>query len=117
MIFSTMSADGLFFKWANNKQAKSVWRPSSRQINSLEKVKPGIKPLFFNQKMEAKEPEKKIPSTAAKATNLSPNKASSSEIHLRAQSAFCLIHGMFSMALNKKSDSFGSLMYVSIKRE
>jgi len=29
-------------------------------------------PLFFSQKMAAKEPEKKIPSTAAKATILSP---------------------------------------------
>lgn len=28
--------------------------------------------LFFSQKMAAKEPEKKIPSTAANATTLSP---------------------------------------------
>lgn len=42
--------------------------------------------------MEAKEPEKKIPSTAAKATNLSA-KESLPEIHLKAQSAFFLIQG------------------------
>ena len=28
---------------------------------------PGMSPLFLSQKMAAKEPEKKIPSTAAKA--------------------------------------------------
>lgn len=42
--------------------------PSSREINSLEKVRPGMRPLLFNQKMAANEPEKKIPSTAANAT-------------------------------------------------
>jgi len=31
--------------------------------------------LFFSQKIAAKEPEKKIPSTAANATTLSPNPA------------------------------------------
>lgn len=45
---------------------------SSRLINSLEKVNPGIKLLFFNQKMEQKLPEKNIPSTAANATRRSP---------------------------------------------
>ncbi len=45
---------------------------SSLLISSLEKVSPGISPLFFSQKIEAKDPEKKIPSTAAKATTLSP---------------------------------------------
>jgi len=36
----------------------------------LENVNPGINPRFFNQKIEQKLPEKKIPSTAAKAINL-----------------------------------------------
>ena len=62
--------------------------PSSRQINSLENVNPGIKPRFFNQKIAANEPLKNIPSTAANATNLSAYKASSLWIHLIAQSAF-----------------------------
>ena len=53
----------LVYRW----QAKSQCNPSSLEINSLEKVNPGMRPLFFNQKMEQKEPEKKIPSTAAKA--------------------------------------------------
>lgn len=43
-------------------------------MSSLEKVSPGINPLFFSQKIDAKEPEKKIPSTAAKATTRSPVK-------------------------------------------
>lgn len=47
---------------------------SSLLMSSLEKVSPGIKPLFFSQKIDAKEPEKKIPSTAANATTRSPVK-------------------------------------------
>ena len=31
------------------------------EMSSLLKVSPGIKPRFFNQKIEAKEPEKNIP--------------------------------------------------------
>ena len=44
---------------------------SSRLISSLLNVSPGMTPRFFNQKMEANDPEKKIPSTAAKAMILS----------------------------------------------
>ena len=51
----------------------TVCVPSSRLINSFENVNPGIKPRFFNQKMAAKEPEKKMPSTQAKATSLTRN--------------------------------------------
>ena len=40
-------------------------------ISSLLNVSPGINPLFFNQKIAQKLPLKKIPSTAANATNLS----------------------------------------------
>ena len=36
-------------------------------MSSLEKVRPGMRPRFLSQKMAAKEPEKKMPSTAAKA--------------------------------------------------
>ena len=49
------------------RHAKSVWRPSSLEINSLENVNPGIKPRFLSQKIDANDPEKKMPSTAAKA--------------------------------------------------
>jgi hypothetical protein len=42
--------------------------PSSWLMSSLENIRPGIKPHFFSQKMDANDPEKKILSTAAKAT-------------------------------------------------
>jgi hypothetical protein len=35
-------------------QAKSVCRPSSREMSSLEKVSPGIRPRFFSQKIAQK---------------------------------------------------------------
>ena len=46
--------------------------------------------------------EKKIPSTAAKATSLSPNVAVAELIQRNAQSAFFLTHGRVSIALKKK---------------
>jgi hypothetical protein len=76
---------------------------SSREINSLLKVRPGMSPRFFSQKMEAKLPEKKIPSTAAKAMTRSAKEELSSLIQDKAQSAFCFTHGIVSMALNRKS--------------
>lgn len=76
---------------------------SSREMSSLLKVRPGMRPLFFNQKIDAKLPEKKIPSTAANATIRSPNEAVSLAIHCKAQSALRLTHGIVSTALNRKS--------------
>ena len=84
MIFSTVSGCGLLLRWVNNRQAKSVCRPSSREINSLENVRPGMRPRFLSQKIEAKDPEKKMPSTAAKAMRRSANVDRVSVIHLRA---------------------------------
>jgi hypothetical protein len=46
--------------------------PSLRLMNSLENVRPGIRPCFFSQKMVAKEPAKKMPLMAANATKCSP---------------------------------------------
>ena len=40
-------------------------------MSSLLNVSPGMIPRFFSQKIEANEPEKKIPSTAANAMILS----------------------------------------------
>ena len=51
-------------------------------LDTLEKAKPGMRPRFLSQKMEANEPEKKMPSTAAKAMRRSANVARSSAIHL-----------------------------------
>jgi len=50
--------------------------------------------------MAQKLPEKKIPSTQAKAMILSA-KVASDPIHLKAHSAFCVTDGMFSIALKR----------------
>lgn len=76
---------------------------SSRLISSLLNVNPGITPLFFSQKIAAKEPEKKMPSTAAKAMIRSAKDESSSLIHRIAQSALRFTHGIVSTALKRKS--------------
>ncbi|KAF9230379.1 hypothetical protein BU15DRAFT_10608, partial [Melanogaster broomeanus] len=51
----------------NSKQAKSACIPSSWLMSSLENVRLGIRPHFLSQKMDVKELEKKILSTAANA--------------------------------------------------
>jgi hypothetical protein len=52
-----------------------------------------MRPRFLSQKIEAKEPEKKIPSTAANATRRSAKVEFASEIQRRAQAAFLRMHG------------------------
>jgi hypothetical protein len=74
--------------------------PSSREISSFEKVRPGMSPRFLSQKIAQKLPEKKIPSIAAKATSLSA-KHSDELIHLNAHSALSLTLAMLSMASNR----------------
>lgn len=54
--------------WSKSRHAKSVSIPSSWLMWLLEKVGPGMRPRFLSQKMDVKEPEKKIPSTTAKVT-------------------------------------------------
>ena len=41
-----------------SKQAKSVCKPSSREINSFEKVRPGMRPRFLSQKIDAYDAKK-----------------------------------------------------------
>ena len=72
------------------RQAKSVCIPSSREMSSLEEVRPGIRPRFLCRKMDA---EKKMPPAAAKAIKCSPKLAYLSEIHETAQSALRLMQG------------------------
>ena len=50
-----------------SRHAKSQCSPSSRQISSLLKLSPGIRPHFLSQKMAKKDPEKKLPLTAVNA--------------------------------------------------
>ena len=71
-ILRTRSLDGGRSSFENNRLAKSQCNPSSRLISSLLKVKPGMSPRFFNQKMLAKELLKNIPSQHANATSRSP---------------------------------------------
>ena len=73
--------------------------------------------LLFNQKIDANEPEKKIPSTAANAITLSAKEALSLFIHFRAQTAFFWIQGIVSIALKRLFLSVGSWIKVSIRRE
>lgn len=49
------------------EKTKSVCILSLREMSPLEKVRPGIRPNFLSQRIDANEPEKK-PSTAANAT-------------------------------------------------
>jgi len=42
------------YSYLYKRHAKSQWSPSSLDISSFEKVKPGIRPLFFSQKMAQK---------------------------------------------------------------
>lgn len=79
-------------------------------MSSLERVNPVIRPLSFNQNIEEKDHEKKIPSIAAKAITLSPKVDFLSAIHGKAQSVFFLTYGTVSIALNKNSLFWGSLM-------
>ena len=67
--------------------------------------------------MAAKEPEKKMPSTQAKATMRSAKEAEFELDQSKAHLAFLVTAGTVSMALNRRSLSSVSLMYVSIKRE
>lgn len=71
--------------------AGTVHTPLSGELT--EKVNPGISPRFLSQKIDANDPEKKMPSTAAKAMSRSPNTAFGSEIQRNAQSAFFLMQG------------------------
>ena len=96
MISNTASLLNLVSSILYNRQANSQCKPSSRLINSLLNVNPGIKPLFFIQKIEQKLPLKKIPSTAAKATKRSAKFPLS--IQRKAHSAFFFTAGTVSIA-------------------
>lgn len=102
------SSLGLWFRYEKSRHAKSVCSPSSLEINSFENDNPGINPLFLSQKIEAKDPEKKMPSTQAKATNLSANVVRLSSIHRRAHNAFFWMQGTINRSrlnLNKTSQN------------
>src|SRR5574337_422869 len=106
IISVTCASGNLFFKcWLYNRQAKSQCKPSSREMSSFENDKPGISPRFFSQKMEQNEPEKKMPSTAAKAIRRSAKDPL--EIQRKAHSAFFVTAGTVSIAWKRLSFSAG----------
>ena len=70
------------------RQAKSVWSPSSRAMNSLDAVSPGMMPRCLSQNIEQNAPLKKTPSMTANAMSRVGKSASSLEIHDSAHSAF-----------------------------
>ncbi|KAG2341889.1 hypothetical protein BDR05DRAFT_1029957, partial [Suillus weaverae] len=47
-------------RWLKSKQAKSVCMHSSQLMSSLENIRPGMRLHFLSQKMDVKEPEKKV---------------------------------------------------------
>lgn len=116
-IFLTSSLRGGLLKCPTRAHAKSVCIPSSLLISSFENVNPGIKPRFFSQNIAAKLPEKKMPSTAAKATSRSPKVEFLSDIHRNAHAAFFAMQGTDSMALKSLSFSSASVMSVSMRSE
>ena len=76
IISRTVFAGKGFINFRYSRIANSVCNASSREINSLLKVRPGIKPRFFNQKIEQNAPEKNIPSTQANATSRAAKESS-----------------------------------------
>src|SRR6056300_419308 len=109
--------DGLFLNNLNNSTANSWWRPSSREMSSLEKQRPGMRPRFFNQKIAQKLPLKNIPSTHANANRRSAKERDFASNHFIAHLAFFSIQGTVWIASNSCFFSAPSLMYLSINLE
>ena len=91
-VKSFVSGDEFVLKESDASQ-RQLLKATKERDKHTEKVSPGMRPRFLSQKIEAKDPEKKIPSTAAKATRRSPKTDCSSLIHLSAQSAFLAMQG------------------------
>lgn len=84
--------------------------PQHRHTSRTESLPTGIRPRFFNQKIEQKEPEKKMPSTAAKAIKRSAKDAYLRSHHRSAQRALRRTQGTVSMAFKSLCFSDGFLM-------
>src|SRR6056300_258440 len=97
--------------------ANSWCNPSSLEISSLLKQRPGMRPLFFSQKMAQKLPEKKMPSTHAKAKSRSAKERDFVSNHFIAHLAFFSIQGTVETASKSCFFSVGSLIYLSISLE
>ena len=67
MISTICNSSSWLTSFEYSRHAKSQCSPLSWLISSLLKLSPGIRPRFLRQKMAQKDPEKKLPSTAANA--------------------------------------------------
>src|SRR5210317_2665529 len=112
-----VSVLGLFLNNLKSSTANSWWRPSSREMSSFEKQRPGMRPRFLSQKIAQKLPLKNIPSTHAKANRRSANERDFASNHFMAHFAFFSIHGTVWIASNNCFFSAPSLMYLSINFE
>ena len=94
LIMSWTTDCGSFFAiFEYSRHAKSVCSPSSLLMSSLLKHRPGRSPRFFSQKMEQKEPLKKMPSMQAKARRRCA-KELEEPIHFSAHAALDATDGM-----------------------
>ena len=73
-----------------SRQAKSACMPSSWLMSLFKKASPDMRPCFLSQRIDANEPEKKMPLIAANALRHSANVEPQLEVHIRAQSTFFL---------------------------
>src|SRR5210317_1788675 len=112
-----VSVFGLFLNNLKSSTANSWWRPSSREISSFEKQRPGMSPLFLSQKIAQNEPEKNIPSTHANANRRSAKERDFASNHFIAHCAFFSMHGTVWIASNNCFFSAPSLMYLSMSFE
>ncbi len=117
MISTIQDSGSRLVSFEYMRHAKSQWSPSLRLISSLLKHRPGIRPRFFNQKIAQKEPEKKMPSTAANAIMRLAKLAEAASHHLRAHCAFWWTHGVVSIARSRCVFFVGSFMYVLMRSE
>ena len=74
----------LLISFKYRRHAQLQCNPLSWLISSLLKQSPGIRPHFFNQKMEQKELEKNMPSTAANVIMRLAKLAAAESHHLSA---------------------------------
>jgi hypothetical protein len=99
LMISTMRALGRrLISLEYSRQAKLQCSPLLRLMSLLLKLRPGMIPCFLSQNMAQKEPEKKMPLTAANAMMHLAKLALVGSHHLSPQFAFRWMHGTVFMA-------------------
>ena len=95
--------------------AKSRCNPSSREMSSLANERPGRRPRFLSQKTAQKAPEKKMPSTAAKAMRRSAKVRVSELVQYCIQSILLWMLGKLRVTSKSRFCSVGSLT-IAVRR-